>query len=162
MNLYVLPQMLQMNIVWWAVLPSLLHSIWTTPKCFTQPQIAHYKDNKPNLIAFCLWNYVLIYAKCLYSALVSKIYSFSMHVDWVMWASAVWSEPYPVLIEESNRRQPYLIRFYANTGPGCTCTKQRKKGAPNNPYLVFFSLFRFPLGNKRREMVVKCQKYHEE
>ncbi len=128
MNLHVLPRMFLINIAWWAVQPSLQHSLWTTPKCFTQPQITHYKDNKPNLIAFCLWNYVLIYSKRPHSTLVSKISSFSMHVDWVMWASAGWSEPNPVLIEESNGRHQYLIRFYANTGPGCTCAKAEEKG----------------------------------
>lgn len=154
MNLHILPHMFLINIAWWAVQPSLKHSLWTTPKCFTQPQITHYKDNKPNLIAFCLWNYVLIYFKCPHSALVSKICSFSMHVDWVMWASAGWSEPYPVLIEESNGRQQYLIRFYANTGPGCTCAKQRKK---EEPHFFFLWVIR-----EERDMVVKCQKYHEE
>lgn len=106
-------------------LPSPPHSLWNTPKCFAQPQITHYKDNKPNLIAFCLWNYVLIYSKCPRSAPVGKICSFSIHVDWVIWAGVSWSEPDPVLIEESNR-QPYLIRLYANTGPGCTRTWQEE------------------------------------
>lgn len=140
MNLRVLLRILQMNIAWRALLPSPPHSLWNTPKCFAQPQITHYKDNKPNLIAFCLWNYVLIYSKCPRSAPVGKMRSFSVHVGWVTRAGVSWSEPDPVLIEESNR-QPYLIRLYANTGPGCTRTRQRKKGKPNNPYLFSSLVF---------------------
>lgn len=136
MNLCVLLRILQMNIAWRALLPSPAHSLWNTPKCFARPQITHYKDNKPNLIAFCLWNYVLIYSKCPRSAPVANIRSLSMCVDWVIWAGVSWSEPDPVLIEESNR-QPYLIWLYANTGPGCTRTRWKKKGKPNNPYLFF-------------------------
>lgn len=142
MNLRILPRMLQMNIAWWAVLPSPLHSLWTTPKCFTQPQITHYKDNKPNLIAFCLWNYVLIYSKHPHSALVRKIHSFSMHVDWVMRASAGWSEP-PSANRGIKQKTAVFDKVLCKHGSWLyLCEAEEKKAAPNNPYLVFF-LFSF-------------------